>query len=304
MQKNEIANRSNKIPGGSKLADIIIVGIVVLLCLLTLYPFYYVFIMSISIPSEVIARSITFYPKGFQIDSYKLLLEDAALWKSYFNTIIYVVSSTILVVISSVLVAYPLTIPGLPGRKWVVSFLLVPMYFSGGLIPSYLIMTKMGLYDNMWAIILPSAVSIWYIILVRTFFSGLPAALRESAYIDGAGDFRIMISIYLPISKPIIAVIAIYAIVGMWNSWFSAMVYLPNVNLHPLQMYLQRVLVAQTVDLTKLNSTEIQGAIEKMYSGEQLKYAMIIFTTLPIIFTYPFFQKHFIKGVMIGSLKE
>ena len=221
--KKSLSNR-NRISEGSKIADAVIIGVVALLCLITLYPFYYVFIMSISDPAEVIARTVTFYPKGFQLDSYKLIFEDNLLWRSYLNTIIYVVASTVLVVISSVLVAYPLTIPGLPGRKILVTYLLIPMYFSGGLIPSYLVMTKLGLYDNMWAIIIPSSVSIWYIILVRTFFSGLPGTLRESAYIDGASDLRIMFSIYLPISKPIIAVIAIYAIVGMWNSWFSAMV--------------------------------------------------------------------------------
>lgn len=299
-----VVNKKNKIQEGSRAVDVTLIIVVVLLCLVTLYPFYYVLIMSISDPTEVIARSITFYPKGFQLDSYRLLFEDVQMWKSYLNTILYVTTSTVLVLVTSILGAYPLTVPGLPGRKWVVRYLLVPMYFGGGLIPTYLLMTKIGLYDNVWAIIIPSAVSIWYIILVRTYFASLPSALRESAYIDGARDIQILFHIYVPISKPILAVIAIYAIVGMWNSWFSAMVYLPNVDLHPLQMYLQRVLIAQKVDLTKLNSTEIADAINKIYSGEQLKYAMIIFTTLPIVFTYPFFQKYFIKGVMIGSLKE
>lgn len=295
---------SRVLQDGSRFTDGVLIAIVALLCVITLYPFYYVIIMSISDPKEVIARSITFYPKGFQLDSYALLFKDVAMWRSYVNTIIYVGASTILTLVTSVSLAYPLTVPGLPGRKWLVRYLLVPMYFTGGLIPTYLVMSKMGLYNNMWAIIIPSAVSIWYTILVRTFFSGLPAALRESAYIDGARDWQIMFRIYVPISTPILAVIAIYAIVGMWNSWFSAMVYLPNPELHPLQMYLQRVLVAQNVDLTKLNSTEVADAINKIYSGEQLKYSMIIFTTLPIVFTYPFFQKYFIKGVMIGSLKE
>lgn len=296
--------KSRVLQDGSRVTDVVLIAIVLLLCLITLYPFYYVIIMSISDPKEVIARSIDFYPKGFQLDSYMLLFKDVAMWRSYANTIIYVLASTVLVLVTSVSVAYPLTIPGLPGRKWLVRYLLVPMYFGGGLIPTYLVMTNLGLYNNVWAIIIPSAVSIWYIILVRTFFTGLPAALRESAYIDGARDIQIMFHIYVPISKPILAVIAIYAIVSMWNSWFSAMVYLPNTDLHPLQMYLQRVLIAQNVDLTKLNSTEVEDALSKIYSGEQLKYAMIIFTTLPIIFTYPFFQKYFIKGVMIGSLKE
>ncbi|MFZ2538181.1 MAG: carbohydrate ABC transporter permease [Oscillospiraceae bacterium] len=304
MRKTETTKPCNRIKEGTNFTDAILIIMVVLLCVITLYPFYYVLIMSISDPKEVIVRSVSFYPKGFQLDSYALLVKDVAMWKAYFNTIIYVGGSTILVILTSVLGAYPLTIKGLPGRKWVVGYMLIPMYFGGGLIPTYLLMTKIGLYDNIWAIIIPAGVSIWYIILVRTFFSSLPEALRESAYIDGATDIQIMFRIYVPMSKPILAVIAIYAIVGMWNSWFGAMVYLPNIDLHPLQMYLQRVLIAQKVDLTKLNSNAVGDAIQKIYSGEQLKYAMIIFTTLPIIFTYPFFQKYFIKGVMIGSLKE
>ena len=171
------------------------------------------------------------------------------------------------------------------------------------MIPSFLLINNLGLYGTRWAIILPASYSIWNIMLVRTFFSNLPEDLRESAKMDGAAHIRILFQIYLPLAKSILAVVAIYSIVGMWNSWFNAQVYLPTTELQPLQMYLKRVLVQMSVDLTKLNSTEIEDAMEQMFSATQLKYSMIIFTTLPIIFTYPFFQKYFIKGVMVGSLK-
>lgn len=177
------------------------------------------------------------------------------------------------------------------------------MYFGGGLIPTFLVMNSLHLYNNIFAIIIPASFSIWYIILTRTYFTGIPKDIRESAFIDGASDAVILFRIYLPLAKPILAVIAIYSIVSMWNNWFSAQVYLPDQALHPLQLYLKRVLVAQTVDLTKLNSADIGNAMRQMISAIQMQYSMIIFTTLPIIFTYPFFQKYFIKGVMLGSLK-
>lgn len=294
----------HKIQEGSKVATVIFYIITGLICFITLFPMYYVFIMSISEPAEVIAGNILFYPKGFTLESYKLLFQDSRMWISYGNTIIYVACGTILTLITCVLGAYPLSVQGLFAKKWVIRFLLVPMYFSGGMVPIFLVMNKLGLYNNRLAIILPGAVSIMYIILVRTYFASLPLSLRESACIDGANNFQILWKIYVPLAKPVLAVISIYTLVNIWNSWFNAMIYLPNESLHPLQMYLQRVLVQQTVDLTKLNFNEIGEAIDQMFSSMQLKYAMIIFTSLPIIFTYPFFQKYFIKGVMLGSLKE
>lgn len=297
------AGKKGSIREGSKSVDALLCILGGVICAGTLYPMYYVFILSVSDPQEVLAQNIFLYPLGFQLDSYRLLFQNPEMWTAYLNTVIYVAATTALMVVTSVLGAYPLTAEKLWGRKWVVGYLLVPMYFSGGLIPTFLLMTRLGLYDNRLAIIIPGAVSIWNIILVRTYFMSLPGALRESAFIDGATNLQVLFKIYFPLSGPILAVIAIYTIVGVWNSWFPAMVYLPDTSLHPLQMYLQRVLVQQSVDLTRLNSTEVAQAVERMYSGMQLKYSIIIFTTLPIIFTYPFFQKYFIKGVMLGSLK-
>lgn len=292
-----------KLTGDSKIVDLVMTIIVCIICALTLYPMYYVFIMSISKPQDVMAMNVYFWPTGFELGAYKKLFYDTNMWRAYGNSILYTSVSTVLVLLTSVLAAYPLSVPELRGRKYVVAYVLIPMYFSGGLIPTFLIMNKLGLYNNIWAIIIPASFSIWYIILTRTYFVSIPNDMRESAFIDGASNLQVLFKIYLPLAKPILAVIAIYAIVTMWNNWFSAQVYLPNKALHPLQMYLKSVLVAQTVDLTKLNSVDMAGAINKMLSATQLKYSMIIFTTLPVIFTYPFFQKHFIKGVMLGSLK-
>ncbi|SDS03810.1 putative aldouronate transport system permease protein [Paenibacillaceae bacterium GAS479] len=294
----------NKIKQGSVAVDILLYAIALFICLITLYPFYYVMIMSVSSPLEVAAMNVFWFPKGFILDSYELIIRDSRMWWAYSNTIIYVAAGTLLNCLTAVLGAYPLTVRTLKGRKWIIAFLLIPMYFGGGLIPSFLLVNKLGLYNTMFAIIIPGMVGIWNIILVRTYFTTIPEALKESAFMDGASHLQLLFKIILPISKPIIAVIAIYTIVGIWNSWFEALVYLPNEKLHPLQMYLYRVVVQQTVDLKLLSLEETRNAVATMLSNIQLKYSIIVFTTLPVIFTYPFFQKYFMKGALLGSLKE
>ena len=243
------------------------------------------------------------FPKGFDLNSYRVILSDTTLWRAYGNTLLYVVVTTLLMLLFCTLCAYPLCMPGLLGKKAVVTYLLVPMYFSGGLIPTFLVMNRLGLYNNIWAVILPGSLSIWNIILARTYFASIPDTIRESAAIDGASHFTILLRIYTPLAKPILAVISIYTIVITWNSWFNALVYLPDTALQPLLLYLRRVLLENTVDLTKLPMNEVAEAVRRSLSNVQLKYAMIIFTTLPVLFAYPFFQKHFVKGIMVGSLK-
>ncbi|RAV22533.1 carbohydrate ABC transporter permease [Paenibacillus contaminans] len=295
----------NRISQGSTAVDVILYALALAICIITLYPFYLVIILSVSSPMEVAAMNVFWYPKGFFLGSYELIVQDAKMWWAYSNTLIYVIVGMLLNCLMAVLGAYPLTVRKLKGRKWVIAFLLIPMYFGGGLIPSYLLVNKLGLYNTMLAIIIPGAVSIWNIILVRTYFTTIPEAIRESASVDGASHWQLLFRIIVPISKPILAVIAIYTVVGIWNSWFDALVYLPNEKLHPLQMYLYRVVVQQTVDLkTVVTMEDAKNAAYSMLTNIQLKYAIIVFTTLPVIFTYPFFQKYFIKGALIGSLKE
>lgn len=288
---------------GSRLASMLIYLATGLCCIVTVYPMYYVLIRSVSAPEHALAGDMLLFPKGFDLNSYCVILSDTTLWRAYGNTLLYVVVTTLLMLLFCTLCAYPLCMPGLLGKKAVVTYLLVPMYFSGGLIPTFLVMNRLGLYNNIWAVILPGSLSIWNIILARTYFASIPDTIRESAAIDGASHFTILLRIYTPLAKPILAVISIYTIVITWNSWFNALVYLPDTALQPLQLYLRRVLLENTVDLTKLPMNEVAEAVRRSLSNVQLKYAMIIFTTLPVLFAYPFFQKHFVKGIMVGSLK-
>jgi len=297
--------KSNKISEGSRVATILIYCCIIAICFVTIYPMYYVLILSLSEPAAAMTMKVYTIPKGFSLDSYKVLVKDAEMWRAYLNTILYALSTTVLMVLTCVFAAYPLTSKKLRGRKFINTFLLIPMYFSGGMIPSFLLITQLGLYDNPLSMILPSCFSIWNIILVKAFFSGIPETLREAAKIDGANTYQILFQIYLPMSMPIIAVICVYTIVGVWNSWFNAMIYLPHTTWQPLQLYLRRVLVENTRSVAQfLDPAEAKMLALKQMSNAQMQYAMIIFSTLPILATYPFFQKYFVKGVTLGSLKE
>ena len=296
----------NRIKEGSPVGTAIIYVLSALASIITLYPMYYVLILSLSAPQEAVKMEASLLPRGgVYLESYRILLGDARLWRSYLNTILYVVGNTVLMLVTSVMAAYPLTYKKLYARKFITFFLLVPMYFGGGVIPTFLLITKLGLYNNPWVMIIPTCFSIWNIILVKSYFNTIPESLREAARIDGANNYQILSRIFLPASKPILAVISVYTIVGVWNSWFNANVYLPTEEWQPLQMYLRRVLLQQNINVTTDMGPEAAAAAAMQnLSNIQMRYAMIIFTTLPVLLVYPFLQKYFVQGVMLGSLKE
>ena len=300
--------RKNHIRNGSRLADAVICFVAAVLCFITLYPMYYILVLSLSSPQAAATMKVYFVPDGLYFDSYAMLFKNSDIWRAYGNTLIYVSSTLVLRLVSCLLMAYPLTVKGLRGRKFVVIYLLIPMYFGGGMIPHYILITKLGMYNTMWALIIPGAISIWHIILMRTYLASLPDSLRESAFIDGASHIQVLWYIYTPVVKPILAVISIYTIVGVWNSWFSSMIYQTNTKIQPLQMFLRRVLVDMSLDVSSVNGSmtkdEIEAAVKQNQLAQQMRYSMIIFTTLPVLLTYPFFQRYFVKGVMLGSLKE
>ena len=290
------------------LFDVIVLILSAGACFITIYPMWYVIIMSVSDPVVAAGSGVTFWPSGFYLGSYQIILREMDFWLSVRNSVLYVIAGLVLMLVTTLLVAYPLTRPNLKGRKACVIFLLIPMYFSGGMIPSFILITKLGLYNTPWATILPGAYGIWNIILCKTYLQSIPHELAEAAYIDGAGNMQALTRIYLPLAKPVLAVISIYTIVGIWNSWFGAKLYQPNPAIQPVQLYLQKVLVEQSVDLSKMmeqNMTQemMEAMTAKAMSARQLKYSMIVVVTLPIIMVYPMFQKHFVKGVMLGSLK-
>lgn len=304
MGASETKVKRGHIRSGNPVATGIIYALAILAALICIYPMYYVLCMSLSSPAAVSGLRVYWYPVGWQVDAYKVIISKVEMWRAYGMSIFYVVVATVIMVMTCILAAFPLTSPNLIGRKFMTVFLLIPMYFSGGLIPTFMVMKMFGLYNNVWAMIIPHAYSIWYIILTRTYFHSIPETMREAAKMDGANSYQILFKIYLPLAKPILAVIAIYTIVNVWNGWLTAQIYLRDTSLQPLQLYLRRVLVSVTQKLTQpATQQEMELLAKTRLANLSLQYAMIIFTTLPIIFTYPFFQKYFVKGVMLGSLK-
>jgi putative aldouronate transport system permease protein len=294
----------NKIREGSRIADAVMYVLAALVVFITLYPMYYVLILSVSDPRYAITMQVYTVPKGFNIDSYRLLVSDPKIWNSFAITVMYAVSTTVLMLITSFLGAFPLTFKSLIGRKYINTYLLITMFFSGGLIPSFLLILRLGMYNTPFALIIPACFSVWNIILVKAFLSTIPETLREAAKIDGANVFQILLRIYIPLSTPIMAVIAVYTMVGVWNSWFSALVYLPSLDWQPLQLLLRRMLIQAEAPAQVMSPSQAQQMAALRLSYAQLKFAMIIFSSLPVLFTYPFFQRYFMKGIMLGSLKE
>jgi putative aldouronate transport system permease protein len=297
-------SKKNKIREGNPIATSIMYILAAFVVLITLYPMYYVLILSLSEPRYAITLQVYTFPKGFNLDAYKVLTLDPKIWRSFVNTVLYAVSGMLLMLITSILGAFPLTYKSLIGRKYVNTYLLITMFFSGGLIPSFLLVLRLGIYDTPLALIIPGCFSVWNIILVKSYFSTVPETLREAAKIDGANVYQILWKVYLPLSTPILAVIAVYTVVGIWNSWFNALVYLPHVDWQPLQLYLRRMLIQAQAPTEVMSAEAARELASRQLSYAQLKYAMIIFSSLPVLFTYPFFQKYFMKGIMLGSLKE
>jgi putative aldouronate transport system permease protein len=267
----------------------------------TLYPFLYVLFSSFSDPADLIQhRGLLLFPVGFSLESYKLVLENPMIVIGYFNTLIYVIAGTALNLILTSFAAYALSRKGVSLVGPIMMGIVFTMFFSGGLIPTYLNMKNLGLLDSRWAMILPSAISTWNLLVMRTSFAGIPIALEESARIDGANDFRILFQIFIPVSLPIMAVMTLFYGVAHWNSYMDALIYLRARDLYPLQLVLQEILITNSTD----SMTSAVADVNKGLMQETIKYATIIVATVPILLLYPFLQRYFVKGVMLGSIKE
>jgi len=271
-----------------------------LLGFVTLYPFLYVLSSSISDPVMVATRQVRLLPKGFSLQSYQMILSNPNVYLAYYNTLWYVVVGTAINAFLTMLAAYPLSRRSFFLGNAIMLFIVFTMFFSGGLIPTFLLVKNLGLYNTRWAIVLSSALSAWSVILARTYIrSTIPESLYESAKIDGANDIRILWSIIIPLCKPIIAVVILFSAVARWNSFFDALIYLPDTKLHPMQLFLRRVLLMASDEL--VGSARSVGSRSAL--SEQLRFTVIMVTILPIICIYPFLQRYFVKGVMIGAVK-
>jgi putative aldouronate transport system permease protein len=294
----------NKVREGSRLATAVMYFLAAAVIFITVYPMYYVLILSVSEPTAALSMQVYTIPKGFTLTAYKLITANSEMWRAMANTVMYAVLTTILMLITSFLGAFPLTFKALIGRRFVNTYFLITMFFSGGMIPSFLLVMKLGMYDRPASIIIPACFSVWNIILVKAYLSTVPQTLREAAEIDGASIYTMLLRIYIPLATPILAVVAVYTVVGVWNSWFNAMIYLPARTWQPLQLFLRRMLVTAQIPAAVMSEEAAAEAARQRIAYAQLKYAMIIFSSLPVLFVYPFFQKYFIKGIMLGSLKE
>ena len=283
--------------------------ILIVMTLTIILPFLLVFISSITDETVLIRNGYSFFPEKISFYAYQYIIRQGEkILRAYGVTILITVVGTFFNLMFSALLAYPLSVKTLPYRRQITFFVFFTMLFNGGLVPTYLMYVNyFHIKNTIWALIIPNLLlSANNVLMIRSYFmTSIPEALYEAAKIDGAGVIPILTNIYLPLSKPILAVISVYTIVGRWNSWFDALIYLPKTEWQPLQLFLRRILVESTRQVTDVLDPQMAAEmIKKQMSGAQLKYAMIIFTTLPVLFTYPFFQKYFVKGVMLGSLKE
>jgi len=284
----------------SVLFDSFINLILALVLLVTLYPFLHVASVSLSDPYAVMQNRVSFYPVGFNLNSYKSVLSNPYIWISYKNTIVYTVVGTCVNMVMTTTMAYSLSKKYLFGRKFFSVFTIFTLFFNGGIIPNYILINKLGLIDSMWALILPIAIGTWNLMVMRTYFEGLPSEIEESAAIDGCNPLQVLVKIVLPVSKPILATITLFYAVWHWNMYFSPLIYLNDKEKYPIQIFLQQILITGE---TSFANTVVSIEDTHLLISDTVKYATIIVAILPIIIVYPFLQKYFIKGVLIGSVK-
>ena len=282
--------------------DIILGIIMVIITIAAVYPLYYIYINSLSGGAYVGANEVILYPKGFTTYAYSLALQNSSIVRSFVNSVFYTVAGTLLSVILSAFCAYPLSRKEFYGRKIFTAIIMFTMFFNGGIIPLFLTITDLHLYNTIWAILLPSCISVYNVIVMRTFFQSISYELTESAYIDGANDWVVFGKIILPLSKPILATMILFYGVANWNSFYNALMFLNEKALYPLQLVLRTIVIeGSTTEMAYMASSE--GSLSVPIDTKSIKYAVVPVTTLPMIIVYPFVFKYFEKGVMIGSVK-
>lgn len=273
--------------------------ILLIIVVLILYPLLYIVSLSVSDPGAVSRGEVTFLPVDFTLDTYKYVLQDSRLGSSYINSIVYAVTGTLSSVVFTGLMAYPLSVSNFSLKKPLTIIIMITMYFSGGMIPTYMVIKNLGFIDTLWAIIMPGAVSAYNVIIYRTFFSSIPTALRESAVIDGAGHLKIYYKIILPLSKPLIATMSLFSAVGLWNNYFEPLIYLNDYSKQPLSLLLRQMVIQ--LEFSNQNMKDLVQSLT--VNTRTIRAATMLAAMLPIMCVYPFLQKYFTSGMMLGSVK-
>lgn len=270
-------------------------------CLAIFIPLVYVVIASFMDPNVLNNQGISFNFADWTLDAYRRVLGNEMIWRGFANYLFYSLAFTVISVFLTLLAAYPMSKKELVGRKFFNTIFIITMFFNGGLIPTFILINQLHMVNTIWAILIPNAFNVWNMILARTYFQSTPKELREASSLDGAGEVQHFFQILMPVCKPIIAVLALWQFVGMWNSYFDAMIYLNDANLQPLQLVLRSILVQNTPQPGMI--ADIQSTAEMSKVAELLKYATIVVSSLPLLIMYPFFQKYFDQGIMVGSVK-
>ena len=285
---------------GDRIFQGVVVFIGVIIMLIVAYPLYFTVIASISKPEDVLMGKVLLWPRNISFESYKMVIAEQDIWMGYGNTIFYTVAGTCLNLVLTILIAYPLSCRELPWRKQLTFVASFTMLFSGGLIPTFLVVRNLGLYNTAWAMLLPTGITTYNMLVMKNFFqSSIPHELKEAAELDGCNQIQTLLLVVLPLSGAIIAVVILFYAVGHWNAYFNALIYLKDRSKFPLQVILREILL-QNQELAAGDGT---GLYEKMMAAETMKYAIIIVSSLPVICLYPFVQKYFVKGVMVGAIK-
>lgn len=287
---------------GDRAFNRIVIAIVSLLTVIVLLPMINIVACSFSSPGAVSAGKVLLWPVQFTLDSYELVLKYKDVWIGYRNTIFYTVAGTLINVVLTMFCAYPLSVKTFSGRRFLNKMFMFTMIFSGGMIANYILVRDLKIMNSIWAVLLPGAINVYNVMITRTYIgTSIPRDLEESARIDGCSYFMYFLKFVLPLAKPIIAVIAMYYAVGHWNSYFSAFLYLSDDNLYPLQLFLREILINSRMDTSGVTDPEMLEAMQGL--ADALKYVVIVVSTFPLMCIYPFVQKYFVKGVMIGAVK-
>lgn len=298
------APRRIKDPRSDKVLNIVLLVVLSLFTLTIIYPFIYIVSASVSNPQAVSSGEMWLWPVDFSLGAYEAVLDYPAIGRGFLNSLLYSGLAMVIGCAITIMGGYALSRSDLAGRNLFTFLFVLTMMFSGGMIPMYLVVQSLGLLNTMWAVILPGAMSVWQLIVTRTFFqTTIPHELLECSRIDGANDFRFFLQIVLPLAKPIIAVNLLLYGVATWNQYFNALIYLTDESLYPLQLVMRNILLENTFDPSQLATMDPSRVQEMQQLADQLKYALIIIASIPPLIAYPFVQKHFVKGMMIGSLK-
>jgi putative aldouronate transport system permease protein len=273
----------------------------ILVVIATLYPFLYMLALSFSSNEAIVQGKVVLWPVGFTVYPYQRIIQQSMFWLGYKNTLIYTIGGTAIGLVMTTMCAYPLSKKHIMGRKFILKFLVFTMYFGGGLIPSYLLVKSLHMIDTVWSIIIPGAISTYNLLVMKTFFEGLPQSLEEAASIDGMNQFQILLKIVLPLSMPIMATIGLFIAVSHWNDWFGPLIYLNNDGLYPVTLFLRNVVMGSQM---ASKSGQMMDSSASQVLPQSLQAATVMLVTVPILCIYPFIQKYFVKGVMIGAIKE